>query len=130
MFISRKQCTCGAMDISHKWVFVKCTVSALQFVVGLIYLKHGLDPEFTCENFHSACVYVEEVRPSEPIILGEDFNAPIGNLNQVAEEAVPLGVGASTTRSVSDREFFKRGSALVECLEAHSFDFFNMASFG
>lgn len=68
---------------------------------------------------------LEEVRPSILLMLTKGFNARIGALNQVSEEAFPLGVGTSATRDVFDRDVCKRGSALVEGLAAYGFVFLN-----
>lgn len=109
--------------MSHVCVFIKCTTSDSQLLVRLIYLIPGMDREVICENLDCGFTLLKKVCFFIPIILDGNFNAWNVHLNQVSEELVSLGVGATLTRSVINREVCKRGSALVECLESHHFVF-------
>lgn len=110
---ARKNLECQKIEITEYWIRVKIMLRTGNITCGIFYFKPSLNDETVIEM-------IEDVLKSqdfnEKIILAGDFNARIGTLNFVDQDAL-LGTKLIECRKSKDKSINKRGQKLTEVME-------------
>lgn len=69
------------IDVSERWIFVSTTFQQFRIITGTIYFKPKLDLDIILESLQSTLDNIICRFPDAIILLGGDFNARIGNLD-------------------------------------------------
>lgn len=103
--------------IKHpNWIFIKDKSNNLDFILGLVYIA----PLIELDILNDLNLEISEIarsHPELPIIIGGDFNARMGDLNQLIEGSIPFGTIFTHDRFSLDTIVNKRGKILNEIME-------------
>lgn len=107
--------------VTEDFIFLIVNINSKKVIIGSVYAN----PNSNFENFLSNLdnlIYECSLRfPNSPMIIGGDFNAKIGNLNQLGENFLLQSTNLYNNRSSLFEEINKRGKLLVEYFEKNGF---------
>lgn len=88
-----------------------------EFIIGLVYFSPKIDLDIEIKNFNEVLRNVTSEYPNIPIIIGSDFNARMGDLNQLPEELSLYNSLIQIDRQSLDTTINRNGKLLCECME-------------
>lgn len=118
------------IKITQQCIFPIIHSSKIKFILGTIYLKPDSNLDIFCSEFNNLIAFINNKYFDCPLIVGGDFNARIGNLNQLNQFLLPRNCKMSFLRSNVDKIINKRGRELVRCMEENGCFVFNERSSG
>lgn len=122
------------IDKCHMWIFLELKNFANCIIIGAVYISPGKNDEVCIELFEESLVSVTERSENAHIYILGDFNARVGELNQLnqlrGDENNPLAcTNLDIVRRSSDKKVTKRGTLLTEVMEASGMLLINGRSF-
>ena len=111
-------CT-SILDISEYFIFIRISKQNFNSIIGICYCSPLANFDVFLNKLNFALMHWVVKFPNDLIILGGDFNARIGILNQLDPESIQNNTAFFPDRSTLDNVINKRGSLLVENLEKY-----------
>lgn len=99
---------------SETWLCMKCNIENKEYIICNIYIRE-VNADYRMETLDEILRNLKE-KYSTPIILGGDFNAHIGDLNQMDEKIITNAMFTGE-RKTQDTKINKRGRMLSELME-------------
>lgn len=97
-------------------LFIRVSTEVFSITIGNIYWKPDLESDDCIKHLEEAIACIRSSKSSDSIILGGDWNARIGQLNQHSDELFE-GSNLKGYRDSLDTVCNVRGRKLVECME-------------
>lgn len=122
VLVKRQHCARDAfVEIDTHWIIVRLKLNLVSYVIGCFYLKPNLEHNIVVGLVEEIISEICHKFDSDVVIMGGDFNARIGNLNNVEcnyllEEQLMYG-----RRLSEDKVVDQRGQYLVEAMENSGF---------
>lgn len=112
---------------AENWIFINVRSKFnYTFVIGLIYFQINID---IVDKLNTLECYINslmlELDPNTPILLGGDFNAKVGDLNQLHSSLFNYSEHTYPDRLTSDASLNSNGRSLVPFFEAIGFCLLN-----
>lgn len=123
VFTKRKAVSSVEIVVTNKnWIFLLLKVCNKCLIVGLIYLKPGSEGDMLLNPLFADLSEILAQYEGYSIILGGDFNARVGLLNNLdLEEDLFDCCSLHNVRNSCDVEVSGRGSSLVNLMELNGF---------
>lgn len=109
------------IDRQENYIVVKIDSNKLNIIVCLVYVSPNEQFVNLLTKLDKVLYEVSLKYPDQVIIVGGDFNAKIGNLNQIKEYSIFENSSLSWIRSSVIQEENKKGKILVELFEENGF---------
>ena len=127
ILINRDLYTYELLFKSENWIFLQITTKTnFSFILGSIYFQPNCDLEEKLGNLKSHLVSMHNFRNNDTLfIIGGDFNARVGNLNQLPPEFFHNTNSFYPDRHTSDDTTNSRGRDLTAFFESIDFCLLN-----
>ena len=108
------------LDISDMWIFVELQGQFSNLIIGAIYINSSRDSYVSVELLEATMNDIMERSPDSHIIALGDFNAWVGNLNQLnyTDEELLAGTKLTVNRETTDGKINKRGKLITATMES------------
>lgn len=117
----RKSIQAKILDSSNLWLFITVTIGEEKFIIGNVYLPPSVSDDFCIESLGDFLINLMENKPENvKLILTGDFNARIGNFNNMTDFYMSDFSFLNSNRSSNDQIVNKRGRMLVELMEENN----------
>lgn len=113
ILFTKKNIRCTLIEKTEYWILVEISKNSENLTLGIFYFKPGLIDDVV---IHMMNEVLERIDLSRKIVLAGDFNARIGNMNQVDSEIL-AGTRLTEERQSKDKLVNKRGEKLTELME-------------
>lgn len=108
------------LDSNRYWIFLKIEIALISVIVGCIYIPPSCEMESCLDDLDLTVSSITSRFPNHCIILCGDYNAHVGNLNDLEEEFL-LNCSLYEKRLVNHTKINRRGKLLVETMESQGF---------
>lgn len=95
------------IKITEQCIYVKIVSSKTKFILGIVYVKPDFNFDHFCLKFNEIVTSINNKYSDFPLIVGGDFNARIGKLNQLNENIMPENSNIYFVRSNTDKTINK-----------------------
>ena len=124
ILINKKLYKCDLLFSDKYFIFVKIVTNFKTFIIGNVYISPTDDIDLFFTKLDPVINFIKLNHENVPLFIGGDFNARIGNSNQLDLDFF-LGNFLYTHRSSHDGKLKKRGRKLIEFMENHFFNVLN-----
>jgi hypothetical protein len=129
LILTKKNLRCTIVEMNNIFIFVKVENENLCAIVGLVYFK----PDSVKDSIKQLEIFLENnehTLGTMPVIVGGDWNARIGNLNQPFDDAIFHDSCLLQERVALDTVTDRSGEELVDIMERNLFHVINGRSVG
>lgn len=112
------------VESTNAWIFAHVQTPGTSLIVGVVYFKPSYDILVLLDSFQQTLTDIQDKYPHLPVIVGGDFNARVGELNAL-EPYMLHGTALTANRLSWDASPMKRGTELVNFMEANGFSLLN-----
>lgn len=122
--IARRGLEIKVINSSDSWLFVSVSVGLSFFVLACVYIRPSRNMVTSLDILQQALDEVNETTGYPPIILTGDFNAHVGNLDDISKDLI-IGTNLMELRTSIDTKVDTRGHKLYSFLQNNSMHFIN-----
>ncbi|CAG5073425.1 Similar to X-element\ORF2: Probable RNA-directed DNA polymerase from transposon X-element (Drosophila melanogaster) [Cotesia congregata] len=122
--IARRGLEIKVINSSDSWLFVSVSAGLSFFVLACVYIRPSRNMAASLDILQQTLDEINETTVYPPIILTGDFNAHVGNLDDISEDLI-IGTNLTEFRTSIDTKVDTRGHKLYSFLQNNSMHFTN-----
>lgn len=124
MLVNKALKSINVISKSRHWLFIKILIHNQYFVVGFVYFSPHYDFGQILFEFDLCIGEILQNYPDSPVLIGGDFNARIGELNQ-NEEVIFENSPLHHKRKSLDQTINQQGRLITEVMESQGMSVLN-----